>query len=123
MTNASRKARGAQTQRLAAEYAQTHGFPFATDAGAGRSGRDILNMLGLAVEVKGRRSLELGSWLRQAVSNAGDDLPLVIARLDGQGEAALDDWPMIFRQADGYRILRAAGYGDPVDVPIVGHTS
>jgi hypothetical protein len=112
MTN-SRKARGMKTQALVAEWLATRGFPFATDAGAGRQGRDILNTIGLAIEVKARRDLSLPAWLRQAVKTAAGDIPAVIHRPDGFGEASMADWPVTMRLEDWTRLVRAAGYGDP----------
>lgn len=87
-----------------------HGWPYATDAGAGRNGSDILGVPGLAVEVKARRDLNLTAWLRQASAEKG--LPIVIHRPDGFGPGAIADWPVTFRLADAVKLLRAAGYGD-----------
>jgi len=116
MTN-SRKARGAETQRLVVSYMQEHGWPWATDAGAGRSGSDILNTPGLKIEVKARRDLNLPAWLRQASAAPGQGLSLVVQRPDGFGPAKIEDWPMIFRLGDGIILLRQAGYGDPLVLP------
>lgn len=110
----SRKARGAATQRIVAGYLIAHGWPYATTAGAGERGRDILGTPGLAVEVKARRDYSPLAWLRQARANAGADLPLVVHRPDGMGEASIADWPVTLRLADAVRLLRAAGYGDRI---------
>ena len=64
MPSNSRKVRGAETQRLVAAYWNENGWPWATDAGAGRSGSDLLNTPGLKAEVKARRDLNLAAWLR-----------------------------------------------------------
>lgn len=111
----SRKARGAKTQSLVAEWLTSRGFPFATDAGAGRNGRDVLGVVGLAIEVKARRDLSLPAWLRQAGKDAGGDLPVVVHRPDGFGEMSMPDWPVTMRLADWTTLVRAAGYGDPSD--------
>lgn len=55
MTAASRKSRAAATQRIIAAHLAGNGWPHATDTGAGRTGRDILGVLGVAIEVKARR--------------------------------------------------------------------
>lgn len=106
-----RKRRGAETQRAVAGYLAGHGFPHATDAGAGRSGVDILGTVGLSWEVKARRNLDLLAWLRQASKQ--DGLPLVAHRPDGMGPATVADWPVTMRLADIVWLLREAGYGDP----------
>lgn len=111
----SRKARGAATQRLVAAYLVDNGFPHATDAGAGRGGRDILGLVGVAVEVKARREYSPLAWLRQAAAAAGEDLPLVVHRPDGMGPGSVTDWPVTLRLADAVTLLRAAGYGKPLD--------
>lgn len=113
MTAASRKARGSETQAEAAAWFRGHGFPYATDAGAGRQGRDLLNLIGLACEVKARADLQPLAWVRQAQANADGDLPFVLFRCNGQGPAAVADWPVLLRLEDFTALVRAAGYGDP----------
>ena len=120
MTGNSRKQRGAETQRLVAEYLQAHGWPWATDAGAGRSGSDILNTPGVKIEVKARRDLDLSAWLRQASSAPGNGLASVVHRPDGYGPAKIGDWPVTLRLEDWVTLLRQAGYGDPLpELPLV----
>jgi len=110
-----RKQRGMQTQVTVAGYLAENGWPFATDAGPGRPGSDILGVPGLAIEVKARRELDLLAWLRQAAKGAGaNGLPIVIHRPDGMGPATVADWPASLRLADLVKLLRLAGYGDPL---------
>jgi len=109
----ARKRRGAATQAIAAEWFRGHGFPYCTDAGAGRTGRDLLNLIGMAGEVKARTAFEPLAWVRQASANADGDLPFVLLRCNGQGPAALADWPVLLRLEDFTTLVRAAGYGDP----------
>ncbi len=98
---------------MAAEWFRGHSFPFATQTGAGRSGRDIINLVGLACEVKARAGFEPLAWVKQAVKNAAGDLPFVLFRCNGQGPAAVADWPVLLRLEDFTALVRAAGYGDP----------
>lgn len=112
-----RRARGAETQRAVAAYLAEHGWPYATDVGAGRGGIDVLGTPGLGIEVKARRDFEPLAWLRQAVRAAGGALPLVVHRPDGMGPATIADWPVTLRLADAVTLLRAAGYGDPESQP------
>lgn len=107
-----RKQRGAETQRAVASYLAEHGWPFATDTGAGRPGEDILGTPGLSIEVKARRDLSLTAWLKQARSNGRGGLPLVVHRPDGYGTARVADWPVTLRLADLVDLLHEAGYGD-----------
>jgi hypothetical protein len=110
---AARKTRGMKTQALIAEWFRARGFPFATDAGAGRGGRDVLNLVGLACEVKARAGFEPLAWVKQAAKATDGDLPFVAFRCNGQGPAAIGDWPVLVRLEDFTALIRAAGYGDP----------
>lgn len=111
MSNASRKSRGAATQRLVAQHFAENGWPYATDAGAGRTGSDVLGVPGLAIEVKARRELRPAEWVRQAESG-GEGLPMVVFRPDGMGEATLTEWPVLMRLRDVVGLLHKAGYGE-----------
>lgn len=113
MTHPHRKHRGMATQALAAQWFRDHGFPYATDAGAGRPGRDLLNLVGLAGEVKARTAFSPLAWIRQAITTAGGDLPFVLLRCNGQGPKTIGDWPVLLRLEDFTTLVRAAGYGDP----------
>lgn len=115
MTTPHRKRRGAETQRAIAAYLAEHGFPHATDAGAGRNGSDILGVPGICWEAKARRDYNPLAWLRQAARTPGG-LPIVTARPDGLGPAHVADWPSTMRLADLVHLLRAAGYGEPPDL-------
>jgi hypothetical protein len=107
----ARKARGAETQRVVAGYFAQNGWPYATDAGAGRNGSDVLGVPGLSIEVKARRDFSPMAWVRQAASVPG--LPIVIFRPDGMGVTTLAQWPAMLRLADLVDLLRHAGYGTP----------
>jgi hypothetical protein len=98
----SRKARGMATQALLALRWKSLGlFPFATPTGAGRQGSDIINTPGLAVEVKGREVVSLVAALKQAQSGADlDEVPIVVWRHNGQGEASIADWTVTMRLED-----------------------
>lgn len=112
----SRKHRGRETEHLVARWFAANGWPYALPTGAGASGRDITGMPGLACEVKARAAFEPRANLRQAVRNAGADLPFVVLRCNGQGQASMEEWPMMFTLGGGTRLLRLAGYGDTLEV-------
>lgn len=94
MSNQSRKYRGYNTQALIAQdLKDCEIYPWATDAGAGRPGKDILNTPGAAIEVKARTNFEPVASLRQAMTNCKDDeTPVVVSRMNGQGEKSIDSW-------------------------------
>jgi hypothetical protein len=110
MSTQSRKARGMQTQLAVAHWFQGHGFPDADSAGAGRPGKDITHMPGLACEVKARRELRLNEWLKQA--DRDDGLPFVVHRPDGMGLASVGRWPTTLRLCDATDLILWAGFGE-----------
>lgn len=112
----TRKRRGASTQHIAARWFQEHGWPFAESTGAGRTGSDLTGMPGLACEIKARATFSPLAWIRQARSG-GTGLPFVILRCNGQGEAAVGEWPVILRLEQFTTLLHAAGYGSPTGPP------
>jgi hypothetical protein len=88
----SRKRRGMRTQAVIAEDYREWRFPYATDAGAGRPGVDILNADPLATEVKARGTVSLVAQLKKLRADNPGKLPNVTWRHNGQGEASLSDW-------------------------------
>lgn len=94
MVVSHRKNRGMQTQALIAEDLKKSGiYPYATDAGAGRPGRDILNTPGASIEVKARTDFRPVESLRQATGNSlPEETPIVVCRMNGQGPATIDEW-------------------------------
>lgn len=107
-----RKNRGRQTEHLVADYLREHGWPYAEAVGAGRPGADITGTPDIAVEVKGRRGFNPKAALEQAEANAHGRLPFAVLRLDGQGPASIDDWPVVIRLGEFVRLLAEAGYGE-----------
>ena len=100
-----------RTQRVAADWFQDHGFPYAESTGAGRSGSDLTGMPGLAPEIKARSDLQPLAWLKQAEMNPG--LPFVIFRPNGMGEQSVGQWGVLVRLEVFTDLLRSAGYGTP----------
>jgi len=117
MTSTHRRQRGWETQRAVAAYFALNGWPFATDAGAGRPGSDILGVPGLGIEVKARRDFKPLEWVRQAAK--GDNgIPMCVHRPDGMGPATVASWPVTMRLEDVVQLLREAGYGDGPLIPL-----
>lgn len=106
-----RKARGMRTQLLVTEYLKERGWPYATSAGAGRSGTDVLNTPDIAVEVKARKDLSPLAWVRQAEAAADGRLPFAVFRPNGMGEDA-GRYLAMMRLSDLAQLLADAGYGD-----------
>lgn len=111
MTSQHRKHRGYATQRMVAAYLATRGWPYAHAIGAGEAGDDVQGCLDIAVEVKARRGFDPTAAIRQMQARRSTALPFAVLRMDGTGEATLDDWPVVLRLADMVALLREAGYG------------
>jgi len=84
-----------RTQRVVAEYLKLK-FPNCYPAGAGESGKDLRRTPGYSIEIKARSRLDIKGGLKQAKANAEPcDTPILIVRLNGQGEASVGDWVVI----------------------------
>ena len=114
MPSQSRKHRGYTTQRIVADYLAAHGFPYAESTGAGRSGSDVTGVPGLDIEVKARRGFNPAAAMKQQAERAEPTLlPFAVLRLDGQGPAVIEDWPVVIRLGAFVNVLRDAGWGAP----------
>lgn len=102
----TRKRRGMRTQMLLAKrWCETGLYPHATDAGAGRPGKDILNTPQLHTEVKAKGRLTLLETLRQAEVGADEqETVIVVWRHNGQGEMSIDEWTVTMRLATFERL-------------------
>lgn len=107
----ARRARGAQTERIAETYWRENGWPYATVRRG--VGTDLENTPGLSVEIKARRDFSPLAWLRQASAKVG--LPIAIVRPDGMGPAQVGKWLVVMRHEDALALLREAGYGTEVE--------
>jgi hypothetical protein len=112
----SRKHRGYRTQRVVAERFAANGFPHAEPVGAGRAGTDIVGLVGIDVEVKARRGLNIKALMDQLDERAQDGvLGIGVLRPDGMGEVNVGKWPVVMCLDDAIALLRAAGYGTPLE--------
>lgn len=115
MASQSRRHRGYASQRIVADYLRAHGFPFAEPVGAGRDGSDVTGVPGLDIEVKARRGFNPAAAMKQQAERAqAGVVPFAVLRLDGQGPAAIEDWPVVICLSQFIEILREAGWGDPL---------
>jgi hypothetical protein len=116
MPSQHRKHRGYRSQKVVANYLVENGFPFAESTGAGRPGTDITGTVGIDWEVKARKDFSPSTVIKQLKDRSdGKDLPVAVLRLNGQGEASIGELVTILRLEDFVNLLRAAGYGDPVE--------
>ena len=112
----ARKHRGYRSQRVVAERFADNGFPHAEPVGAGRAGSDIVGLIGIDVEVKARRDLNLVGLMKQLDARAKDGvLGIGVVRPDGMGETSVGMWPAVMCLDDLIALLRAAGYGTPLE--------
>ena len=109
-----RKHRGYRSQRVVANRFKGNGFPYAEPVGAGRPGTDVVGLVGIDVEVKARRDLNLKELMKQLDARAKKGvLGIGVIRPDGMGEATVGMWPAVMCLDDAIALLRAAGYGTP----------
>lgn len=104
-----RKHRGYASQRIVAEYLREW-WPYAEPTGSGRAGSDLTGLVGIDVEIKARRDLDLTGTLRQQAARCGDALPIAVIRPDGYGPARVAEWPALMPLHVAVKLLREAGY-------------
>lgn len=107
MTSQSRKHRGYKTQRNVANYLQAW-WPFATSAGAGTQGSDVLGTP-FDWEVKGVTGFNPSGALRQLAKRANGRLGIVVLRLNGQGDNA-ENYAVVMRLADFMELVIRCKY-------------
>jgi hypothetical protein len=108
MPSQHRKHRGYATERLVASYLQQW-WPSAS-VGRGQ-GKDCLNVP-FDIEVKARNSLDIKGTLRQikARTSKSGELGFACFRLNGQGEASVEEFVCMLTLGDLVELLRKAGY-------------
>ena len=108
----SRRRRGRETEMLVAQYLVENGWVSAHVGSASAAGSDIRGIDGLDVEVKARRGFDPAGTVRQLEARAKENgMGVAVMRLNGQGEASMDDWVGVIRLADLVYLLKASGYG------------
>jgi hypothetical protein len=108
MPSQHRKHRGYATERLVASYLQQW-WPHAS-VGRGQ-GKDCLNVP-FDIEIKARNSLDIKGTLRQikARTSKSRELGFACFRLNGQGEASVEEFVCMLTLGDLVELLRKAGY-------------
>jgi hypothetical protein len=106
----SRKVRGRESERILAQYLRDHGWEHARQVGSGAAGSDIQGIEGLDIEVKSRTKFDPAATMKQLRDRKTTGLGVAVMRLNGQGEAAIDDWVAVLRVEDLVYLLKANGY-------------
>lgn len=109
MPSQSRKHRGYRTERVVAAYLSQ----WWRSASVGRGpGKDCINVP-FDIEVKARSDFQPLAWLKQVEKRAAvpDELPIVVCRMNSQGEDA-SQYLAFMRFQDLVQLLLKAGYGD-----------
>lgn len=113
MSSQHRKHRGYASQRIVADYLKAHGFPFAESTGAGRQGSDITGTPCIDWEIKARTNFDPAGTIKQlAARNKDGTIGLAVLRLNGQGEASVEQWVGVLPLSVLVQLLNEAGYGD-----------
>ena len=105
----SRKDRGFRTERVVVSYLQTWWRSASVGRGAGK---DVHNVP-FDIEIKARTEFSPLAWIKQVEKRAAvpDELPIVVCRMNGQGEDA-SQYLAFMRFSDLVGLLLKAGYGD-----------
>ena len=115
MPSQHRKHRGYATERIVAMYLQQ--WWHAASVGRGQ-GEDILNVP-FDIEIKSRNSLDIKGTLRQIKARTSKTGVLGFAcfRLNGQGEASVEEFVCMLTLGDLVQLLLKADYNKlPVDI-------
>jgi len=113
MASQHRKHRGYATERLVATYFQQ----WWRNASVGRGqGKDVLNVP-FDIEIKARNSLDIKGTLRQIKARTAKtgELGFACFRLNGQGEASVEEFVCMLTLGDLVELLRKADY-DKIDL-------
>jgi Holliday junction resolvase len=116
------KQKGTSAETALVRYLQGQGFPGAERRalGGGGAGEDLGDITGtpcLAWEVKNHASYKIPAWLRETqieTENAKADFGILAVKPNGVGLSNAGNWWAIMSMAEMVRLLREAGYGDPI---------
>lgn len=117
MTSRS-KAKGSGAERAVVDHLRANGFPHAERrlAGSTKDRGDIAGVPAVVIEVKNCERTTLGAWVDEALleqANDGADFGIVWHKRRGRAEAG--QWYATLNAAQLVRLLRQAGYGEPLN--------
>lgn len=112
------KAKGSGAERAVVEHLRANGFPHAERrlAGSSKDRGDIAGVPAVVIEVKNCERTNLAGWLAEAEleqANDGADYGIVWHKRRGRADAG--HWYATMPAAQLVRLLRQAGYGQPLD--------
>jgi hypothetical protein len=116
MTNANKR-KGDRAEVAVRDWLRLHGFPHCerTRAGYTRDYGDLHLCPGVLVQTKDVSAYRWGEWwqqLAEQVSDAHADHGVLVKKLRGIGDPG--QWIAAVPLAEYARLLRAAGYGEPI---------
>lgn len=119
MTNTNKR-KGDLTERIARDYLRGVGFPGTerTRAGYTRDAGDLHLSPGVIAQVKNCRVLRWNEWfegLAVQVAEAHADVGFLVVKRPGMGLSKVGQWLAVTPLAQEARLLRAAGYGTPLE--------
>jgi hypothetical protein len=114
------KAKGDRTEAAARDYYRCNGFPFAerTRAGYTRDAGDLHLCPGVITQVKNCQALRWTEWFIQLTRQrreAKADVAWLTVKRPGMGDTKTGQWLAVMTVEDLTVLLRAAGYGSPLD--------
>lgn len=110
-----------ETEFTAADFLVENGWPEAEAVGSSLPGSDITGTPAVTWEIKARRDFNPQKTLRQAEGHGGD-FQIAVMRPDGAGPKTVHKWPAFTTFEQMVKLLRLAGYGEPLadDIERVG---
>ena len=117
MNGAGANRKGRKAERKAVDWIRANGFPWAERRGRGESGPDVTGLgPGLEVEVKDRDRMALAEWVDQVTADAEESGAVVALVLHKRrGKTDVGDWYATMPASVAFWLIRAAGYGTPLD--------
>lgn len=113
------RAKGTMAESAVVRFLRENGYPHAERralSGINDKG-DIAGIVGVVVEVKNHAKYKIPEWLREVeveVANAKADHGFLIVKPNGVGEKRVGEWWAVLPLEGIVRLLREAGYGDPL---------
>jgi hypothetical protein len=101
---ASNRRKGYKAERDVVTYLRAHGYPDATTTrnalghGGTKQPADVVGPVGCAIEVKNVTAAAWPKWLRQAVDQAAELVPVVVRKQ--AGVTNVGRWPTVLRWDD-----------------------
>jgi hypothetical protein len=114
------KRKGDITEVSTRAWYRDHGFPWTarTRAGYTRDAGDLHLCPGAIAQVKNCRVLRWQEWFQQLKDQRAEakaDIAWLVVKRPGLGSTNVGQWLAVMTVEDHAALLRAAGYGSPID--------